>query len=79
MQEPEIDPVNVIYKIQKLMNELMESNGQVILGGGVDNMEKYNYILGKIHVLDQIKQEISNLLKPKEPEPDDDKVTRLRR
>ena len=61
------------------MNELMESNGQVILGGGVDNMEKYNYILGKIHVLDQIKQEISNLLQPKEPEPDDDKVTRLRR
>ena len=57
MQETEIDPVNVIYKIQKLMNELMESNGQVILGGGVDNMEKYNYILGKIHVLDQIKQE----------------------
>jgi|TARA_Y200000002_G_C22471937_1_gene574955 hypothetical protein len=79
MQETEIDPVNVIYKIQKLMNELMESNGQVILGGGVDNMEKYNYILGKIHVLDQIKQEISNLLQPKEPEPDDDKVTRLRR
>ena len=79
MQETEIDPVIVIYKIEKLMNELMESNGQVILGGGVDNMEKYNYILGKIHVLDQIKQEISNLLKPKEPEPDDDKVTRLRR
>jgi len=79
MQETEIDPVNVIYKVQKLMNELMESNAQVLLGGGVDNMEKYNYILGKIHVLDQIKQEISNLLKPKEPEPDDDKVTRLRR
>ena len=79
MQEPEIDPVNVIYKVQKLMNELIESNAQVLLGGGVDNMEKYNYILGKIHVLDQIKQEISNLLKPKEPEPDDDKVTRLRR
>ena len=79
MQEPEIDPVNVIYKVQKLMNELMESNAQVLLGGGVDNMEKYNYILGKIHVLDQIKQEISNLLKPKEPEPDDDKVIRLRR
>ena len=61
------------------MNELIEGNAQVLLGGGVYNMEKYNYILGKIHVLDQIKQEISNLLKPKEPEPDDDKVTRLRR
>jgi len=29
--------------------------------------------------LDQIKQEISNLLNPKEPESDDDKVTRIRR
>ena len=78
MQET-VDPVNVVYKVQKLLNELMESNAQVLLGGGVDNMEKYNYILGKIHIVDQIKQEISNLLNPEEPEPDDDKVTRIRR
>ena len=80
MQETEIDPVHIVYKIQKLLDELMESNAQVLLGGGVDKMEKYNYILGKIHVVDQIKQELSNLLKPKEPEPyDDKKVTRFRR
>jgi len=79
MQETEIDPVHIVYKVQKMLNELMESNAQVLLGGGVDNMEKYNYILGKIHIVDQIKQEISNLLNPKEPEPDDDKVTRIRR
>jgi len=78
MQET-VDPVNVVYKVQKLLNELMESNAQVLLGGGVDNMEKYNYILGKIHIVDQIKQEISNLLNPKEPDNDDDKVTRIRR
>jgi len=73
-----IDPINVIYKAQRLLDELIENNANVLIGGGVDNMEKYNYILGKIHVLDQIKQEISNLLQPKEPEPDD-KVTRIRR
>jgi hypothetical protein len=73
-----IDPINAIYKIQRLLDELIENNANVLVGGGVDNMEKYNYILGKIHVLDQIKQEISNLLQPKEPEPDD-KVTRIRR
>ena len=72
------DPVNVVYKIQRTLDELIENNANVLIGGGVDNMEKYNYILGKIHVLDQIKQEISNLLQPKEPEPDD-KVTRIRR
>ena len=75
-----IDPINAIYKIQRLLDELMENNANVLIGGGVDNMEKYNYILGKIHVTDQIKQEISNLLEPKEPEPDDEtNIARLRR
>ena len=78
MQET-VDPVNVVYKTQKLLDELMENNAQVLLGGGVDNMSKYNYILGKIHIIDQIKQEISNLLNQKEPEPYDKKVTRIRR
>ena len=75
-----IDPVHVVYKIQRLLDEIMENNANVLIGGGIDNMEKYNYILGKIHVTDQIKQEISNLLQPKEPEPDDEtNIARLRR
>ena len=75
-----IDPVHVVYKIQRLLDEIMENNANVLIGGGVDNMEKYNYILGKIHVTDQIKQEIANLLQPKEPEPDDEtNIARLRR
>ena len=73
-----IDPINVIYKLQRLLDEDINNNGQVLMGGGVDSMEKYNYILGKIHTLDQIKQELSNLLNPKEPK-NDDKVTRIRR
>ena len=74
-----IDPINVIYKLQRLLDEDINNNGQVLMGGGVDSMEKYNYIFGKIHTLDQIKQELSNLLNPKEPDNDDDKVTRIRR
>ena len=73
------DPVTVIYKLQRLLDEGIDNNGQVLMGGGVDTMEKYQYIRGKIHTLDQIKQELSNLLNPKEPENDDDKVTRIRR
>ena len=72
------DPINVIYKLQRLLDEGIDNNGQVIMAGGVDTMEKYQYILGKIHTLDQIKQELSNLLKPKEPNKDDN-VTRIRR
>ncbi len=47
-----IDPINVIYKLQRLLDEDINNNGQVLMGGGVDSMEKYNYILGKIHTLD---------------------------
>ena len=71
------DPINVIYKLQRLLDEGIENNSAAIIGG-VDNMEKYNYILGKIHTLDQVKQELSNLLNPKEPD-NDDNVTRIRR
>ena len=74
------DPINVIYKIQRLLDEGIDNNAQVLIAGGVDSMEKYNYILGKIHMMDQIKQELSNLLNPKEPEPDDEtNITRIRR
>ena len=30
-------------------------------------MEEYKYIIGKIHAIDMISQELSNLLEPKEP------------
>ena len=71
------DPINVIYKLQRLLDEGIENNSAAIIGG-VDNMEKYNYIIGQIHTLNQVKQEISNLLNPKEPD-NDDNVTRIRR
>ena len=40
-------------------------------------MEEYKYIIGKIHGIDMISQELSNLLEPKEPK-DDDNITRIR-
>jgi len=74
-----IDPINVIYKLQRLLDEDIDNLVTALAGGGVDSMENYKYIIGKIHATDSIKQEISNLLNPKEPENDDDKVTRIRR
>ena len=74
-----IDPINVIYKLQRLLDEDIENLVNALAGGGVDSMENYKYIIGKIHALDSIKQELSNLLNPKEPKNDDDKVTRIRR
>ena len=73
-----MDPLVVVAKIQKMMRDNLQRVGDAMISGGVDNMEKYQYILGKIHTLNQIKQELSNLLNPKEPD-NDDNVTRIRR
>ena len=72
-----MDPVTVIVKIRREITSQMEALVQTLANGGVDSMTEYKYIIGKVHALDQINQEISNLLEPKEPEPDD-KVTRIR-
>ena len=56
----------------------MDALIQTLANGGVDSMDEYKYIIGKIHGIDSITQELSNLLEPKEPN-NDDKVTRIRR
>jgi len=75
-----IDPVNVIYKFKRTMQEQLDALVQTLANGGIDTMDEYKYIIGKIHAVDGINQELSNLLEPKEPKPDDpDNVTRIRR
>ena len=73
------DPINVIYKIKREMQAMLDQLVQTLANGGGDTMEEYKYILGKIHAVDSINQELSNLLEPKEPEKDDpNNVTRIR-
>ena len=52
---------------------------QTLANGGVDSMDEYKYIIGKIHGIDSINQELSNLLEPKEPNNDYENVTRIRK
>ena len=71
------DPINVIYKIKRSMQAQMDTLVQTLANGGIDTMEEYKYIIGKIHAIDTINQELSNLLEPKEPN-NDDNITRIR-
>ena len=74
------DPVHVIYKLKKTMQTILDGLVQTLANGGIDSMEEYKYITGKIHGIDIVNQELSNLLEPKEPEPNDpNNVTRIRR
>ena len=72
-----MDPVTVIIKIRKEISSQMEALVQTLANGGVDSMTEYKYIIGKVHAIDLINQELSNLLEPKEPKKDDN-ITRIR-
>ena len=55
--------------INKLLRYLSRRNEELtaaITSGGIDSMEKYNYIIGQINALEATKQELSNLLNDKE-------------
>ena len=74
------DPVNVIYKFKRTMQEQLDALVQTLANGGIDNMNEYKYIIGKIHAIDLMNQELSNLLEPKEPNKDDpNNVTSIRK
>ena len=59
------DELVVISKLQKVIKTLYQNIGDAMISGGVDNMEKYKYMLGQAHALQLIQQELSNLLNPK--------------
>ena len=60
----------VIHRIQKFLKESYQNIGDSMIAEGVDNMEKYKYMMGQAHAYLRTSQEISNLLKPKEQKND---------
>jgi hypothetical protein len=61
-----MEDLELITKIQRQLKQLYQNVGDTMMSGGVDNMEKYKYMLGQAHAYQYISQEISNLLNKKE-------------
>ena len=72
-----MDDIFVVAKVQKLIKDNMQSVVDAICTGGVDNMEKYQYMLGQIKTYQLLLQEISNLLDEKEQKEDEGNVIKL--
>ena len=56
----------VINKLLKFLRVRIDSLSMSVTSGGIDNMEKYRYIIGQINALEAVRQELSNLLEDKE-------------
>ena len=63
-----VDPLVIVAKLQKLIQDNLQRVGDTMISGGIDNMEKYQYMLGQARAYQYALQEISNLLKAKEQE-----------
>ena len=61
-----MDEMTFIDKIRKIVKMRHDDIVSAMASGGVDNMEKYQYMLGQIRTYQYLLQEISTLLKTKE-------------
>ncbi len=60
-----MEEINVVYKLQKYLKEVIQDHKDTIMSG-VDSMDKYKYLVGKVNAFEQTQQELSNLLDRKE-------------
>ena len=61
-----MDELSFVDKIRKIIKMRHDDVVSAIASGSVDNMEKYQYMLGQIRTYQYLSQEISSLLQKKE-------------
>jgi len=69
-----MDPLVIVAKLQRILKDNLQRIGDTMISGGVDNMEKYQYMLGQARTYQYMLQEISNLLKKKEQKEDEGNI-----
>ena len=57
---------SAIVQLNRFITSRLQVLSLSVTSGGIDNMEKYNYIIGQINALEATRQELSNLLDNKE-------------
>ena len=61
-----MDDLTFVEKIKRIIKMRHDDVVSAMVSGGVDNMEKYQYMLGQARTYQYMLQEISNLLEKKE-------------
>ena len=61
-----MEPEQILNSLRRALDRRLNQLSISITSGGVDNMEKYQYMLGQARTYQYLLQEISNLLENKE-------------
>ena len=73
-----MDDLTFISKVQRIIKLRHDDVVSAMVSGGVDNMEKYQYMLGQIRTYQYLSQEISSLLEKKEQKEDGGKIVSIK-
>ena len=73
-----MDDLAFISKVQRIIKMRYDDVVAAMVSGGVDNMEKYQYMLGQIRTYQYMSQEISSLLEKKEQKEDGGKIVSIK-
>ena len=72
-----MEDMTFVEKIRKIIKIRHDDMVSAMASGGVDNMEKYNYMLGQIRTYQYLSQEISSLLNKKEQNEQDGTIINI--
>ncbi len=61
-----MEPEQILNSLRRAITRRLDALSISVTSGGVDNMEKYKYLLGQANTYQIMLQEISNLLDKKE-------------
>ena len=67
-----------VDKIRRIIKMRHDDVVAAMVSGGIDNMEKYQYMLGQIRTYQYLSQEISTLLEKKEQKNSDGTVISIK-
>ena len=67
-----------VEKIRRIIKMRHDDVVAAMVSGGIDNMEKYQYMLGQIRTYQYMSQEISSLLEKKEQKNSDGTVISIK-
>ena len=73
-----MDEMIFVDKVRRIIKMRHDDVVAAMVSGGVDNMEKYQYMLGQLRTYQYMSQEISSLLNKKEQNENDGTVISIK-
>ena len=65
-----MEELDLVQKLRRIIKMRHDDVVAAMVSGSIDNMEKYQYMLGQIRTYQYLRQEISSLLDKKEQKDD---------